>query len=1143
MRPGLENKVHASRGKLGRLPSLYAGIMSKIDAMQAPEDARIEEIDRMVDRFFNISAETLNYDKLTLEELEQLERFHISIESGLKRKNMGRSGTKKHSDPEKRVHAMRAASMFKGHSHNPQKSETPEQQHKNESEPSKNRGWDTNDKQSHYMQIKTAIKKSHEFRKAFKQINGSEHNSTARKDIYEYCMEKLSPEERIEKAREIANFIHRFPAVHEYMDAIAATGNVEVLTSKKIMDFAMEVRDNVSQTAAENYFKAIATTREVDELTSREVTASVPKLSGFTQREYFNALLHTGDVKDLTDERLFSLVSDLPEYLATDYFRAVASYPDGAIIVGRGVVEFALKLPKSAKLGYVEVLKSDRGSRPYISKLADDHVIKNKDVANLIQNWRIRNSEYNQYEGKSYFDAIAATGDLSRLTSRAIIDFALQFDDGDPKDAYFKAIASTRNSKTLTDDSVIRNERVLNFVHHSFSGTAKSYFQAIGSVDDTEALTSQHMMDFVSELDNTAVGGYFKAMRDRKAFKILTDQRITSNPGVLKLLSTPWDTYLYFNLILSTGKIDTLTGKELVDRVLKLDADVRAQPHWNAPIGYFEALDRTKEVETLTRKDVMDFIGRIGKSAHKYFNALIESGVVELTDASFLEDANTRIPMLKASEGYAKGYFSFVGKNKNYRDILGMSELLKVDLGFEDWSDDDINLVNAFLGTVGGCKRKDFETVLFHGLDLAEERGIINAIGRLLRYFPNGLLSQHDLQYIAQHKLEFSELSKSSALGFVPVKSVLEAYVNGGERKRSEIKDKIRGNKHFDMSNRLDLAIEYGKIMLHIKQTAKEANLTCTFEEFEGRIKNLSAGLADAPQLRDEMRYGAYEVSRLNDTVLRIKKLSGRADVIGNMRLGAVYSESMRELDKGVPGLYFSLSRVGSGEMHESDYLLKSELILDKTILRDLALRSKPLFILDASAHQRMPDAFKAYRSYFAALDILRLGLGKPELPQAILEDISERMDIPMETLSMISAEVASPLSNFRDALGAWFLMGREHIKPFRIFEYDMAESGKYRVSREIQGEGRKREIENELPSEEDLRNFNCVVLMQASIPDNLIPTSVKDALKVSSAHTKAYFDDRTNLLSAQFYYDETGVHLRPNVSHTLAEEAIRMHS
>ena len=408
------------------------------------------------------------------------------------------------------------------------------------------------------------------------------------------------------------------------------------------------------------------------------------------------------------------------------------------------------------------------------------------------------------------------------------------------------------------------------------------------------------------------------------------------------------------------------------------------------------------------------------------------------------------------------------------------------------------------------------------------------AFSRFLRYAPLNALHYEDLVCIRKNEADFVELSTLQPMGFVPTKMVLERYSGGDETTRRDIVSRIRGEVPFDIDNELGVAIEYGKMLPPLKAN-NNGMLVCdyvTFKEMLIESRQANAGMVAA----NEMSYAGYEISKIYDNVQDIaEKGPGRVLIFGNMRLGLIYSNTLQEM-LDPQSAYFGFSRIGSTEMHGAEYILKAELFTDKKMLKDM-FDGTPLMVLDASVHKRSPDAYKAYRAYFAALEFMRRGK-ENSYQQNALEEVAAQTNVGVETLETLRDELFAADGGFYRSMKGWFLHA-DRMKPFKVFDYDADGVNQYRIKRDFIGDyGQMKTVENVMPTEQDLKDYNCIILTQASISDGNIPVAIKEKIGVNATHSKGYFDDKDHLLSMSLSYDANGVKLTWDLSQHLAESA-----
>ncbi|MCD6279539.1 hypothetical protein J7J26_02095, partial [Candidatus Micrarchaeota archaeon] len=335
-------------------------------------------------------------------------------------------------------------------------------------------------------------------------------------------------------------------------------------------------------------------------------------------------------------------------------------------------------------------------------------------------------------------------------------------------------------------------------------------------------------------------------------------------------------------------------------------------------------------------------------------------------------------------------------------------------------------------------------------------------------------------------------------------------------------RNRIEGYK-FNPDSEADLIIEYSRLIFHLNKFSKKDidKLIMPFEEF----KKLSTKKhEEIPEIEKyEMDSLAYENLVVKNKI--IKELLGQGrklEIIGNTSLGLFYSLPLKLYFKGRKDVNFSISRVSSTDMHEREVFLKRELF-DKSQLDNIIRKQMTTVVLDATTHKRMPDGLKGYRNYFAALDlmILRKMKNKKSNDADDIKLVAELTNQGVEVVEVILDELEK--SGLDKVFNKWiFMIPTEKLRLYRIYDYDLDESGRYRTVREEVGDyTHTHGIGNTLPEKESKEI--PVVLVQCSVKGKKVPILL---VKEGDMHKKGFFDDKDNFRMFALSFDDKGVHL-----------------
>ena len=362
----------------------------------------------------------------------------------------------------------------------------------------------------------------------------------------------------------------------------------------------------------------------------------------------------------------------------------------------------------------------------------------------------------------------------------------------------------------------------------------------------------------------------------------------------------------------------------------------------------------------------------------------------------------------------------------------------------------------------------------------------------------------------------------------LPKKVVLTALANG----RITITDLLKMYNRtvpFNPNDEIDLVVEYSKFIAKIVKYSSydRQTLDMSYNEFKGLINRKTIfGVVTLNVPEYELDVLAYEVLTIRHRVIEpVLNQNRKILIVGNTTTGLFYSLPLKTYYAGREDVKVTVSRISSSELHGKPYVLK-EGLFDKEQLSRIIREERTVIVLDATPNPRMPDAFKGYRAYFAAMNyvILKLRNGLEYGDPAAVKRVAGLTHLPEDVATEIAEELHG--SALEKVLYGWlFKLPRDRLRLYRVYEYDSDRSGVYRIKRKfVHDYSETMEVQNELP-EEDEPNIP-VILVQCSMSDERIPKVLKKLVPQGERHKKGYFDDKDNLRQVTVYFDDAGVHV-----------------
>ncbi len=415
---------------------------------------------------------------------------------------------------------------------------------------------------------------------------------------------------------------------YDYYKAVAFTGEVEALTSEKMISFAKAIGPHLAKT----YFMAIESTSFRPEERAKakallderifgaEVVGFIKALGTEISLAYayFEEIGRTGAVAELTDRRVLKtaeFIKSAGSAAAHGYFRAIGETKAIAALTNERVFATA-KFAKS--LGSeTQPWKNEAAHRYYcaigetgaVAELTDKRVFATAKFARWIE------QEEDSEVKHGYFYAIGKTKALDVLTSGRVLKFAESIGERGGQ-RFFEAIGITGAVDALTTDRVFR------FAEPLGAYGARDYFQAISETGAVDVLTSERIIGFGEFLGESGAQKYFVAIYKTKAIDLLTSEKVLAFARQIGSGTAE----RYFNIIGFKNAAVALTD----ERVLGT-AEFAKEIGEKAAGQYFFAIGSTGAVEALTSERIFSFARALGGTiAAEYFIAVGSSGKVAM---------------------------------------------------------------------------------------------------------------------------------------------------------------------------------------------------------------------------------------------------------------------------------------------------------------------------------------------------------------------------------------------------------------------------------------------------------------------------------------------------------------------------------
>jgi len=399
----------------------------------------------------------------------------------------------------------------------------------------------------------------------------------------------------------------------------------------------------------------------------------------------------------------------------------------------------------------------------------------------------------------------------------------------------------------------------------------------------------------------------------------------------------------------------------------------------------------------------------------------------------------------------------------------------------------------------------------------------------VLSYIPSSLIKSLNLIEVLERNPEVFVYFTLRRI--IPTKELINLYAKDKEA----IQRRVDRKSSFDPSNETHLIIEYGKYLSALRSISKNLDSPEMYMDFD-KFKEDLIRKKEHPQDLDktEMSYLSYEIQRSAQQIDSVIDEYGDIGIIGNMRTGHYYGELILSKLRDPKKVYYTPKRIGSTELHGTEYILKSDL-MDLTLVKRSLLRGQPLFVVDATpSSNKVPDAFKGYISWAAGYNILVLKQRKYTKPE-IIEKVAELTKYPKEVIERMYTDVTNPENHFyKDLIRQVRLAGRR-MNLIRINIMDMDGVGRFRIKRQHAHEfgNMSEKMENEItagPGEIPM------ILLQPSISDANIPATVRDKIG-KGGHQKGWLDDQDTVLHLSFRLGPDGIEPTNSIIETLKSE------
>lgn len=526
---------------------------------------------------------------------------------------------------------------------------------------------------------------------------------------------------------------------------------------------------------------------------------------------------------------------------------------------------------------------------------------------------------------------------------------------------------------------------------------------------------------------------------------------------------------------------------------------------------YASAGELKKAANLATKTNPGKALWLYGECAERYADAR-DFGLAAKTFldmASMVEKTNPE----KAAEFYEKAAENLLKAN----DIYKAAEAYQLAIQANPEAGERLQPALFVLSLKAG--RKPEVPEFLSRLKKAEKELIIQAINY------NGLQTLSEIKIGDSLREDPVSLCSLLRLNLLPTRELVAQWPS----KKAEITERARKRADFDPKSELHLQVEYGRYLAQLKSISKEDEWFLDFGQFR---KLKESGKEEASLSITEKEYTRYEVEQSAEKIRPLLEKFGDITLIGNMRTGHLYAIPIhRKLGKAG---FYDTARMGSSELHSKEYILKPDLIGKATTHR-LLNRGIPCVVVDATpSENKVPDAFKGYRAWVAAMDLVILERKGVKEEEAI-KKTSELTSIPEEIVRSISAELKTEGNAFRKMASAWALRP-EHTPLIRVYDMDLDSVGAYRIKREhVHEYTDMQEIKNEMPSGK-VEGEVPFVLFQPSMGISKIPVSVQERIG-AGLHRKGYLDDLDHVLGSALHFDREGVHLSANIAETIADK------
>ncbi len=444
-----------------------------------------------------------------------------------------------------------------------------------------------------------------------KQKQLSEHDKDFADIVTNYVKNNFNHKEANERLQDVLDTINSLKggSPYKYYYIIKKTGAVKELTDPNFLDILKRLGYN-----SERYIDAMETIKEVKELTDPKLINIEKRLSDYIPRSgYLDAMETVKDVKNLTskefieamDEKTLKLIQGFAYYKAKSFFGAIARTGEIKRIMDPKIFNIEKRL---------EYINKEFTDATYLDAMHTPEDVKNLTSKEFIESMDEKTlkfiQSFNYFKAKSFFGAIARTGEIKRLINPKIFNIEKKFFNIEKRlflyhhaeMDYLDAMQTPEDVKNLTSKEFIEamDEKILKSIGDFYYVKSKSFFGAIARTGEIKILTDKNTINLIKYLGDNA-RKYLDAMQTPEDVKILTSAEFMDSidEKTLKLIHTI-EYYAhcnFFNIITRTHTIKEFKDPNFVDIIINLNHYANL---------YLNAMKTPEDVKILTGKDFID---------------------------------------------------------------------------------------------------------------------------------------------------------------------------------------------------------------------------------------------------------------------------------------------------------------------------------------------------------------------------------------------------------------------------------------------------------------------------------------------------------------------------------------------------------